>query len=361
MKVVQVKVNELEGFVMSELYSHLTELPITHLRALSQAYNPRADKDDVALLVAYEGTTLLSYIGILPDTICLHGTPEKMYWNSCWWANDKIASNGAMLLFYSALKLTGGKFHFPDLTPHTTQILGKMGKFRLDNHEGVKAYLVSNLAHILPKKKQAFSKISGVLRLADAMLNYYGRLHRRRRLTAPSSSAISYECVDEIDVELDEFIATQQASDLFKRGRVELNWIKQSPWITTHASQQETARRYAFSLYAEQFDNVFVKVWEQNRIVGFFALLLRNNEAKLTYCYYNTEFQRDAVYVLQKILIERQVHNILIFDGGIIATLKTNQHPFLHIRAQSRVSAHPLNVDFVEKHLQLGDGDCAFV
>ena len=85
----------LETFINSKEYFNLKTLPITKHRAISHIKNPRADKDDILLILAFEENDIVGYLGVLPDRLFL--SDEKSYkcgWLSCFWVDYSVRGKG---------------------------------------------------------------------------------------------------------------------------------------------------------------------------------------------------------------------------------------------------------------------------
>lgn len=359
MKIETIKISELESFIDSALYKNFSEIPITRLRALSQAKNTRASKDDVALIFTHEDNILLSFIGLLPDTIWLGNEPQKAWWNSCWWANETEKSNGSMQLFYLACKLTNGKLYFPELTPHTGDLLNRMKNFTTLNVEGVRAYLKLNIADIVPARKKAFAKVRPMLLLIDWMINFIYLPIRLIWENKLQNKNLDYKIIDRIDDEAAHFIGKNNTNELFRRNKEELNWIIDNPWITEENVQPN--QKYAFSLQAKSFKTVLVKTYSNQQISGFFILLIRDGNAKLTYCYFNENSISDFVNILYKVLLTSNINTFLSFDSHISEYIQNNKNPFILTRKQVKTIAFPKDGEIQPQAIQDGDGDCAFV
>jgi len=359
MKIETIKISELESFIDSTLYKNFADIPITRLRALSQAKNPRASQDDVALIFTHEDNELLSYIGLLPDTVWHGNEQQRVWWNSCWWANEKVKNNGSMHLFYLACKLTNGKLYFPELTPHTGELLNRMKNFTTLNVGGVRAYLKLNIADILPARKKAFVKVRPILLLIDWGINLIYSPFRWNWKKMLQKKDLDFKIIDRIDDEAAHFIGKNNTNELFRRNKEELNWIIDNPWITEGEAQPN--QQYAFSLQAKSFKTVSVKIYENQQIIGFFILLLRNGDAKLTYCYFNENSIANFVDILYKVLLNNNVFTFLSFDSNVSKFIQNNKNPFIFTRKQVKTIAFPKDVELQPQAIQDGDGDCAFV
>ncbi|MDO9635267.1 MAG: hypothetical protein Q7J05_09590 [Paludibacter sp.] len=359
MQIEIIKVGELITFVNSSRFQELPQIPITRLRALSQAHNPRASEDDVALIIAYEDNKLLSFIGLLPDILICERKQQKIWWNSCWWANENEKHNGAMQLFYMASKITNGQLFFPELTPHTTGLLSLMMGFRIVEQCGVRGYLKLNLADILPARKASFKHIRFLLLVLDWLLNFIYKPILSIWKKKLQSKHLSYQIIDRVDEETAFYLAKHNEHELFRRNQTELNWILDYPWITEEPA--DTNQKYSFSHHVKSFQVFLVKIHEINQMTGFFMLLVRDGNAKLSYCYHNPNSGSTFKDVLYKLLIENNINTFLTFNASIVQAIQKNNHPFVLVREQIKTIAFSKEFKIQTQDIQDGDGDCAFV
>ena len=364
MQIETIKVNDLVSFVESEAYKNSNRIAITRLRAMSQALNPRASADDIALIVAKdENNRLLSYFGLLPDLIWIDNQPQKMWWSSCWWGDETVSNNGSMQLFYLACKLTNSSLYFPELTPETKFVLKRIKKFSIKEFDnGVRGYLKLNFAGILPSRNSGFRKIKPLLAILDSIVN---ALHRpilsvwKNRLAAQN---INYKVLNQIDAETTQFISEHNENELFRRNKDELNWIINNPWISTNELQPN--QDYAFTYHVKQFKNIPVKIYKNNQLSAFFLLLIHNGKAILTYCYsdQNTTVS-DLINVLYLQLLDNDIHTFTAFNNDISNHILQSKNLFLLTRKQIKSVSFPKELDpeISSSKIQHGDGDCVFV
>ncbi|MFZ4455007.1 MAG: hypothetical protein ACOYOT_02175 [Bacteroidales bacterium] len=363
MKIEILKIADLIAFVESEKFNDSDEIPITRLRALSQAKNPRADADDIALLVATdESDNLLAYLGLLPDTLFVKNHPEKIWWVSCWWANEKVKTNAGIHLFYYASKELKGRIYLPELTPETKFLLEKIKTFELLPIDcGIRGYLKLNLSTILPAKKPKFAKWVGVLNIVDWCVNllykpvlwfWKMRLHKLK---------FDHSVENRIDHEAGQFIAKMNQNELFRRGETELNWLIDNPWITNEKSAK--MQQYAFTHEVQGYKMPVVRITENGEIVAVYLLLMHNGKAILTYSYYKQEVVGKVVETIFKLLLDNNIHTFTTFDEAISTSIKTRQNPFLFTKNQVKHFAFPRERREIvlQGKIQHGDGDCAFV
>jgi hypothetical protein len=363
MNIEILKIKDLVSFVESKGFNDSTEIPITRLRALSRAKNPRADADDIALLVATdESNNLLAYLGLLPDFIFEGNSSDKIWWVSCWWANEKIKTNAGIHLFYYAIKELKGRIFLPELTPETKFLLEKIKAFELLSIDcGIRGYLRLNLATILPSKKPIFKKWIKVLKSIDRSVNllYQPVLFlwkmRLRNLKC------DYSITTHIDNEVARFIDKMNRNELFRRGEPELNWIINNPWITN--GQSDNAQEYAFSHEVKGYQMSVVKIVDNGKISAAYILLMHNDKAILTYCYYRPDAVGKVADTIFKLLLENNIHTFTTFDEAVAAEIQKKSNPFIFTKKQVKHFAFPRQMREVvlRGKIQHGDGDCAFV
>lgn len=76
----------LSQYISSNDFGSQQTLPISKHRALSQINNPRAEENDVLLILAKEEGQVLGYTGVLPDMLF---DSIKFGWLSCLWVSEE--------------------------------------------------------------------------------------------------------------------------------------------------------------------------------------------------------------------------------------------------------------------------------
>lgn len=364
MQIDRIKVGELVNYVNSQSYLQSDEIAITRLRAYSQSINPRADADDMALLVARdENNRLLSYVGMMPDTIWIDNQPRKIWTTSCWWGNPDIKENGSMNLFYLSCKIARNQIFLPDLTSHLVSIVSQIKAFStIKVDSGMRGYLRLNLAELLPSKHKAFGRLRLMLLAMDYCINL---LHSpvltywEKRLL---SRNIDFQVLESIDDRTALFIEKMSTHELFRRGKTELNWILSNPWMTTDKSLQAN-QKYAFTHAVSSFGQLPLVIYRNGEITAFLILLFRNGIANLTYLYAEEECLEEVIDLIYLQLIQRRVHTFTAFHPALSKLLLKQRLPFIFTLKQQRGIAFPKEFEgkIGLNQLQYGDADCAFV
>jgi hypothetical protein len=229
----------------------------------------------------------------------------------------------------------------------------------IDN--GLCGYLKMDLANILPAKKPYFSRLKVPLIILDSLVNLaYNPIIWIWKLKTANTN-LRYEIVDNIDDEIAEFITKNNKNELFQRNKDELNWILNYPWVTL--SHLDKNKNYAFTYNVNSFKTIPVKVYNSAGLVAFFMFLEHDGKAHIPYFYFQPEYINDTLKVLYNLLLDNNIHTFTSFQSELNTVIRSNPHPFLHLRKRSKVIAFSKNLkaEFDSKGLQDGDGDCAFI
>jgi hypothetical protein len=386
MQTREITIAELPGFVQSELWQQLQPKPITQLRAISQSLNPRANADDVALIIASEGNRLLALAGILPNYI--HGrADQKAASNTCWWADAQKGRQIAFPLLMKAFALSRERMFMTDLTPHTRSILEKTGRFEFpDVPDGIRGFLKFNLHEVLPAKMPSLQKFRPLLRFLDHTVNLLFlpfRIINQTRFKAKGISmepqpgqavfnrssnlkkeAIKIEILNALTNELHAFIEAHSGDEFIRRSGKELEWIIQHPWIITQNHNSSAPRvDYPFSHLVKSFEQYFLHLSSSEKTIGLLLISIRDGHMKVPYAYFD---QIDAPLVLKEIYRQAVLKNavtLTLFLPELVHAMQSAAHPFIFRKPIKRLAAvskllSPLFGQY--PRLQDGDGDVVF-
>ena len=362
----QVKIGELDDFIKNGGYRSYNILPITPERAESQALNPDADDDDTALVIALNETNeIVGYIGIMPGLI-KPDSPEKIYWNSCWWTDPKKGSGSAMALFFQMLKLTGRKMIFAELSDATAVILRNLPGFILRPPvEGLTGYIKPDIEGFLKRRKiknfitRSMGSVTGHFSslLRQPAISLWRRKLERENLT-------HHVEMEEMDEEADVYIKKHQDQQLTIKTARHFNWIKKFPWLVDDAGKEEKklAEKYYFSWIVSGWTTRFYKIYAENVLVAVLILTNREGNCKLPYIYYNREYTRFIAEEIYRILFEQKAKSISLFHEDIINHMMEFPNPFLYTRKIKKQMAWTEETCLAEEDviLQDGDGDAVF-
>lgn len=362
MRFQEITIGELTSFIKSDLYKNSKNLPITEQRAFSQAKNPRANSNDVALIIAVGKTEqIVGFIGALPEK--LPNNPSlKIAWNSCWWIDPINGKGTAMPLFIHFLKSWDNNVMFRDLTPKTDAILSRFNQFeKVKKLRGYRYFLRLNSAEIFCNKNKNWCYFKSILKVVDAIFNF-GVSLKNKSFLLPKNNSVTVKKIDKIDEEVEIFIKNKQQNELFKRGKKELNWILENPWIVKK-SKVKSNQFYYFSDSAKKFDNSVFKLYDKNNTLLAVLFLTNNNGlVKMPYSYFDTENIPEILTFLFSYLIEIKATSILLFNPLLNQAIQKTKNSFWHIKEDEKdfVVSKKL-VPFLPKDFHFQDGESDFV
>ncbi|HPB04816.1 MAG TPA: hypothetical protein PKV50_00795 [Prolixibacteraceae bacterium] len=359
MTLRKVTISELTTFVESGEYLKYGILPITPLRAISQANNPKANPDDVVLTLSFgDDGQLEGFIGALPDNI----RNEHCAWNSCWWVKPGCSAETSLKLFLSFLTDWNKKVLFSELTPHTSSLIEKL---KFCNHQtitGLRGYIRFCLADILPRKKSWTKKIIWLLRITDTIANIFVPLIFASN---PVTKAIHIEAIDFPEENDNAFIEKHNTLQPAKRYSEDYKWIKKFNWIeTVQKGTGNTPANYPFSYRTKRFEMQWLRFSYENRTVALAAYTLRDKELKLPCIYTEKEYiPQIGDYFYNKLLKDKSLCSATTFDPDLANYFLTKKKFIFRTRLPKYTAiAKALSETASIEHftMQMGDGDAIF-
>lgn len=356
---------QLGKLIHSEYFKNMPVVPISTHRAISHINNPRASVDDVLMIIAFENDVMIGYLGVLPDFVYDNESkPHKCGWLSCMWVNPTLRGKGiAKQLLANAFKTWDDKIFVTEFTPEAKGLYDRSGNFtHLQIREGLRCYRRFNLHEVLPKKNEQYKPFSKLLQTADAIANIpIDILHS---VKSNKINSLHFELVTEINEELGKYIQAQQNSSFEKRGRDELNWILQYPWLTESNATEESSK-YHFSSVADRFQNVCFKIIWENSIKGYIHFTIRDNHLKIPYAFFETELTHKILNFTYGIMAAHKLNMLTVFHPPIVSYLKKHSTPFIYKRPVKRhyIITRKLSEYFAQNNIPSildGDADCAF-
>jgi len=347
---------QLPSFTESELFSGLSEIPVTDHRANSLTSNPRASADDPALILAFdENEKVIGYWGFLSDY--LNGNPnEKVLWNSGWRVLPD-SSHAAMPLLYKALQICGNGMLFSDLTPHTKHILEATGKITVVTRKGIRWYIKPCSADIIPARKPSLKFIKPLLKFADFVTGLFKR--KSKIILPPDIKIIKCESLDKTD---QEFINSVNIHSLSNRGINEINWIKNKPWIIPiNQDKTENRKRYYFTSSENIFSTHLYRIFKDEKFIALAMLNNRNGHFTIPYFICLHDSEKDSAFAIQSIVSNAQAKSFTTFNPLLLSS--EFNIPCFYKKPVERYFAYTnkLHTSISDTMLiQDGDGDCAF-
>lgn len=354
MLLKKVSISGLEAFVKGEEYSGFTHKPISEIRAKSYLANPHAQGDDVVLYLLIKDNDVIAFRSLFPAY--LPDENIRFAWLSGTWVDPEHRREGySMQLLNEALKDWNCHLLSTNFAPAAHRLFEKSTHFKmLYQQEGARFYGNAKLSELLGHR---FKKLAFLLPLGDIAMCVLSSL--KKRFYRPKQQA-NYQLVEtEFPDNACYQLAEQQKSCLFfGRGREELEWIFENPWISK--TDDHWLKAYPFSSYAREFQYFTLKILDGKELLGFMVCLLRDGHLKTVFNHLNEASYEMAADYLKQLALAHHVQTLTVFDQHLVKALKAGRSPFVFHKKMSQFIYASFPVSCTAKKVQDGDGDFIF-
>lgn len=351
---------QLKAYIESGEFLESEVIAITPLRVLSQLKNPNAQANDIVLSTACNNEgQIIGFIGALPDKV----NGIKCAWNSCWWVKPGTPAQVSMKLLFTFISNWQKKVLFSEMTPHTSQIIEKLGFCNTKTIAGFRGYYRFSLAEVLPGKKKTLEKIKKILQITDFLLNLVLRFRHSFQSIKPSLKTETTQTLTPND---DAFISKFNQNSPSKRLSIEFNWIVQNPWVTLSSpATKKISKRYYFTYEAKRFETVWVRFFRDNEMLALVNYTIRNEALKLCYVFcHSSDAESISNYFMNLLKTDRKIATITTFHESLSEVFNKQPKGFLYkvrLPKYSAISNELLNESGIEHpEFQMGDGDAIF-
>lgn len=358
-EIKKIRIDELEGFLKSEMFQNFSVVPVTPARAKSYLQNPRAKSGDVVLYLGFIEKQLVAFRSLFADVAFVDEKTIRFAWCSGSWVHPEFRRKGYSLqLLKEAYSDWNGKLMFTNYAPESEKLNVKTGWFQpIHKFNGVRCYLFPKTRKLVSvSNKNGFTKIifSGL----DFLINVYSSL-KVSFFTPKMNSGFRFEEFLFPDKACFEWIREKSTDFLFKRGEAELKWIFENPWISSNNKQ--FSERYPFSSFSEKHYYQTVKVYRTDKFVGFFIFSVREGHLKTLYFHIEKGIENGVAGYLKRFCVENKIEVATIYNYGVAAQLFKRKFPFLHAKKSGQNIYSSFEITNVENYgFQDGDGDVIF-
>ena len=361
MQIVAYNKFELQEFIESEFFKKLNKIPISKHRALSHINNPYCADDDILLWAVYENETLMGYSSVLPDMIVRSNCEEKIYWSSSVWREESPQKNTlAAMLLLKVLERYKSHFFMTDFIPEAEKSYSKLRIFKpIQSEFGVTFYRNLALSQIIKRRFPKLKSIVPIYSVFEKCFNLV--LFLSRKLTVKRINPVLTIVENSIfDTEFDDFVKNYCAENqLIERNSTYYDWIIKYPWVLQGKLDEEN-KRYHFSSVSEQFEYHPVKIYDNQKLVGFMFLKIRDKRLSICYSYLNDFCVKDAVTYIWQLASAKGLDGITSFDRKLLSELTKKRTKYVFAKRMEKKYFFPRNFDISSSAFQEGDGDVVF-
>ena len=346
---------QLQEFVDSGVYKNYDFLPITKHRAFSQTKNPKADENDVLLILAFENEKLAGYLGTFPDNFSINGENIKYAWLSTLFVSEHFRGKRiAQQLLEKAFESYDGNIAITEFTKEAESLYNKTKLFNyIHPKKGKRYYFRTDFETIIPSKKPKIAKLKPLFSLVDFFANTVISIKNKFN----KKPEFHFEILDKIDAESSTFI------NLFQKNRnsSEINWFIENPWVLENNSP---FANYLFSSFSQEFKYFWIKIFNKNKEIETCALLqLRDGHLKIPYLFSSKNLNKMASF-LSHFIVEKKVKILTSYHPKLNEIMNHSTFKKLYKKDFERRYLFHKNLlqnlpENFNPNYQDGDGDCA--
>lgn len=302
--------HQLLLFIESDIYKTMPILPISKHRAISHIKNPRANDNDVLLILAYEDNNLLGYLGILPDDIYAYsGEIFHVGWLSCIWVSPIARGKGiAKMMVLKAYEAFNHQLLITNFTREAGLLYNKLGIFEnLPDLVGDRFYRKMCLAKILPNRFPKTSSLKFLFKLFDASFNlFWSPFVKKKNNDLKIVSVFPSK---------DYLIKSNIFNVLvgFKRSEIDFKWIETYPWIKQVKTKSKEAKKYHFSSEEKQFESMFLQISQKDEVLGYIKYIYRNGHLRIPYILYSSKNDEVFANAITQLVLQKDASYITLF------------------------------------------------
>lgn len=301
--IQKIALKDLEHFFYSDFFKKLEFKPISEIRVKSYKNNPRARENDIILFMAFDKKAIVGYRTILSDSF-MSGVKQKHFgWLSGSWVHPKHRRKGiSTLLFNEVLKDWEGKLMYSNYAEASKRLYDKTNRFQLlYNLEGARFYMRFSLGEILPKKNNTFKKTKMVWKGVDLFLNSVFDVRRAFFRNKKNDFIVKQdEKMNELIV---AFIKNNGKNNLFDRGKLEFDWIRDFPWVLSNEAAKTESNHYYFSVYSKELQsNIFTLYDKNENLIAVLFIVIRDGDMKIPYAFFkDTNKELVSSFIVNKV------------------------------------------------------------
>lgn len=351
----KIQLHELEDFVNSKTFREFEFVPISPIRAKSYIKNPHALPDDIVLYLGFIENRLIAFRSLFADVVNSDDKQIRFGWCSGSWVHPNFRRQGfSTQLLEEAYTDWNQKLMFTNYTPNSEKTIQKTGWFKtVHQFEGARVYL-------FPKTKKLISKANSnrlfelFFSLIDIFIWLYSSI-RLRFFTDEINAQVKFENLDFPDEQCYQLLNKKSIN----RGKKELQFIFDNPWISSQKS--EIANRYPFSTYSDSFYYKTVKVFSEDKFLGFFIFSVREGHLKTLFWNLPDGLEEEIARYLKVFCKNNKIEMASIYKKELAAELFKRKYPFLRLKKYGQKVYCTFELERSRKiEFQDGDGDVIF-
>ena len=258
-------VKEVRAWLKDGVQNGLSESIISLTRANALLHCPYVKDDDVLVVSAMDGESVVGYTAIFPEKLerpDMWIATGTTLWVNPNYADDFVGYNLVQRLWqaYPKCAVIGSDVAKPAAL--------------IDQLLGAKICKYERIAFVFNRKIQVRS-----LRNLGSLLLEPFRKHRQqkaiKRVVASIPNTIRVIARDTIDAEAYQFIKGHSTTNTFLRSREMLNWILRYPFSPENPLPHRALKRNQFSGQVASFSNYLLQIYDAVKPNSIFVIVIR--------------------------------------------------------------------------------------
>ncbi len=355
MRLIKIKIKELENFCSSDLFQKLETKPISPLRLKSYIANPRAKEDDTVLYAFIENEELIAFRSMLPDVFYDDsGTSFRFAWCSGIWVSP--SHRGEKLwkpLLEEAMRDWNNQLLFTNYAPIPQALYTKENLFKLAlERNGYRLYFKPDFKEIFKNRisNPVFKQLLNLASItAGIIYNIKDKISTIENVRIEEINQLDSECADLMQQHID--------SSLFRRGEKELSWIINYPWVT---EKKDLTCKYPFSYDDIRYKIKVVKYFNKDTFAGFFIYSIVNRGMKILYHFENNNSMLSSVAPILQIAKINKISHLTVLSPDLSEMIKRKTNIYLFSKPYGSNIYSSFNFSYHNSYVFDGDGDNSF-
>ena len=359
LEIQKIRLSELEVFVKSKTFNNFATVPITPERVKSYINNPNAKPDDVVLLMGFIENRLVAFRTLFAGVANSGNQQIHFGWCSGSWVHPDFRRKGySHKLLETAYSEWNKKLMFTNYAPNAENVILNAGWLQpIHQFEGVRGYLFPKTRTLIAKTNSNFI-LKFIFSIIDFLISIVSTI-RILFCSKQTKNIVRFETFAIPDEECYSFNKKNQSEYLFSRDSKELKWIFQYPWISN--SNKTLGGEYPFSSHSDSFYYKTIKLFSENKFVGYFIFSVRNGHLKTLHFNISQGIENEIADFIKQYCSKNKIEIVTIYNSKIAGQFFARKFPFLYVKKYGQKIYSSFEIKNKEKlHFQDGDGDVIF-
>jgi hypothetical protein len=330
---------------------------ISRNKALWLLNSPRIENDDFCFFFAMANNKIVAFISVIPDIVKIKtGSLKKIYWMTQWWT-DKTFEKTILptYLFQQSLALTQNNILIKQYAQNVHNFYSKQPFECLKLRPRYTTFFSLNPDSLI----QRFPRLKHLRSLLH--LNNYivkNSIYRLNKVkNKPRTNDLSYEYLNELDIESWEFINAYCSNDVIYKTKEYVNWQLDSRQYLQAVVAEKHNLKSTIEGYSEKVHIFLIKVVKNDTMIGFLSFLNFDGVFYLKYFISAHENFGNMVDAFMEHLLKLKASHLYSENDKVIKAIKKRYlTTFTHAPVKTALAHNDLFQNLKNTDIQDQDG-----